>query len=205
MWIHGWFVVVFGNTSWETLGLQSPTVSSAVLEGFCWCSELPFYTTRLLWASCQLVALTVCLQLVCHLVDFTLKSRISGKFVHHADRSLLLLHLLDFSPHLALLFGIFLHHLRELESNTAGQTRYKQRRWHSCRGADKSKWFDVAEFQGVKRMNIKLAVYSEIYRNSPWLFRKANHTQTMSYQTRENPTLSVWRKAVASCFSWRAT
>lgn len=25
MWVHGWFVVVFGNTSWETLGPRSPT------------------------------------------------------------------------------------------------------------------------------------------------------------------------------------
>lgn len=101
----------------------NPRLSSAVLKVFCWCSELPFYTTRLFRASCQPPAsLTMCLQLVCHLVDFTLKSRKSGKFVHHADRRLLLLHLLDFGPHLALLFGIFLHHLRELESNNRSNT-----------------------------------------------------------------------------------
>lgn len=57
------------------------------------------------------VSLTVCLQLVCHLVDFTLQSGISGKFIHHADGGLLPLHLLDLGPHLALLLSIFLHHL----------------------------------------------------------------------------------------------
>lgn len=147
-------------TSVRKLLACNPRLRSALLEEFCWCSELPFYSSWLFRASRQLgeppASLTVCLQLVCHLVDFTLKSSISGKFVHHADRSLLLLHLLDFGSHLALLLGIFLYHLRELKGDTADQTRYQQRQGYSCRGADGRKWFDVAEFRVVptKRVNI---------------------------------------------------
>lgn len=62
-----------------------------------------------------LLFLTVCFQLVCHLVDFALQSGISSELIHHANWGLLLLHLLDFSPHVALLLSVFLHHLWELK------------------------------------------------------------------------------------------
>lgn len=58
---------------------------------------------------------TMCFQLVCHLVDFALQPGMSGKFIHHADCGLLLLHFMDLSPHLALLFSIFLDQFRQLE------------------------------------------------------------------------------------------
>lgn len=162
MWIHGWFVVVFGNTSWERLGLQSPTQFSGagavlVMQWVDISHNKAFYG----FLSAGNAPLTVCLQLVCHLVDFTLKSRISGKLVHHADGSLLLLHLLDFSPHLALLFGIFLHHLRELGSDRTWQTMVSTKAMAqlSWRWQELIVW-RVAECCDVptRRLNINLAV-----------------------------------------------
>lgn len=60
--------------------------------------------------------LTVRLQFVSHLVDLSLQSGISGELVHHADGGVLLLHLLDLRPHLALLLSIFLDDPGELHT-----------------------------------------------------------------------------------------
>lgn len=66
--------------------------------------------------------LTVCFQLVCCFVDFALQSGVFCKLVHHTDGGLLLLHFVDFSPHLTLLLSVFLDHSGEL-----GGVKNKQR------------------------------------------------------------------------------
>lgn len=67
------------------------------------------------WSRESCMSPTMCFELVCHLVDFALQSGMSGKFIHHADCGLLLLHFMDLSPHFALLFSIFLDQFRQLE------------------------------------------------------------------------------------------
>lgn len=174
------------------------------------------FSRRCLWfwqLGKPLASLTVCLQLVCHLVDFTLKSRISGKLVHHADRSLLLLHLLDFGPHLAFLFGIFLHHLRELESSTTDRNGVNKDNsavvvaLMEAKGlaAQRSKEFlpNGGIFNSVCGFRFKC--------NRPWPHFEGEITSRLSEfyvvpklpslissGSRENPTLSVWRSS--SCF-----
>lgn len=70
---------------------------------------------------------TMCFQLVCHLVDFAFQPGMSGKLIHQADCGLLLLHFMDLSPHLALLFSIFLDQFRQLESRKKKRIKKKEK------------------------------------------------------------------------------